>query len=130
VLCVTRSIHWPDKSERAERFLSVASEGLNACDGTAEKVIDQRHCTALPPTIQRIAGSCRRHSAVIDILVSGQGDRIPIAAANQPARGGRSCPCVRRRASYGFVADRTQDGFSTPSGDRVIPILPISAVAL
>jgi hypothetical protein len=46
-----------------------------------------RPTTALPPTIQRIAPRIR------------QGDRIPIAAANQPARGGRSCPCVHRRAS-------------------------------
>src|SRR5262249_2217694 len=57
----TRSIHWPDKSARAERFLSVASH----CVSKRPIWLGEAAwpTTALPPTIQRIAGSCRRRSA-------------------------------------------------------------------
>src|SRR5262249_8757750 len=57
----TRSIHWPDKSARAERFLSVASHCVSKRPIWLGEAA--RPTTALPPTIQRIAGSCRRRSA-------------------------------------------------------------------
>src|SRR5262245_12672100 len=65
----TRSIHWPDKSARAERFLSVASHCVSKRPIWLGEAA--RPTTALPPTIQRIAGSCRKRSAS-DILVSGK----------------------------------------------------------
>src|SRR5262245_853283 len=57
----TRSIHWPDRSARAAKFLGATSHCVSKRPiwlGEAALL-----CAALPPTIQRIAGSWRRRSA-------------------------------------------------------------------
>src|SRR6516162_8925988 len=57
----TRSIHWPDRSARAAKFLGAVSHCVSKRPirlGEAALL-----CAALPPTIQRIAGSWRRRSA-------------------------------------------------------------------
>src|ERR1700730_1213005 len=57
----TRSIHCPERSASAKRFLSAASHCVSKQPiwlGDAAQL-----CDALPPTIQRIAGSWRRRSA-------------------------------------------------------------------
>ena len=53
---------------------------------------------ALPPTIQRIAGSLRSRSASLTSL-SRRAARTPPAATYRPERAGRSCRCARPRAS-------------------------------
>src|SRR3984893_11299055 len=57
----TRSIHCPERSASSKRFLSAASHCVSKRPiwlGDAAQLRD-----ALPPTIQRIAGSWRRRSA-------------------------------------------------------------------
>src|SRR5262245_4504194 len=79
----TRSIHWPDRSARAAKFLGAASHCVSKRPiwlGEAALL-----CAALPPTIHRIAGSCagarrRSHPRI------RQGDRIPTAGTTRPMR--------------------------------------------
>ncbi len=65
-----RSIHWPERSVSANRFLSAVSQRVSKRpiwlgDAAPEMA------AALPPTTQRIAGSCRS-LAVVHVLVAGE----------------------------------------------------------
>src|SRR6516162_2899690 len=144
----TRSIHRPDRSARAAKFLGAASHCVSKRPiwlGEAALL-----CAALPPTIQRIAGSWRRRSAS---FTSSYPARRPNTDCrnNRPMRADHSCHCVRRpehhppsqssrlrrrvrdrratqhRRSPGSRETGASSGGRNPAEQHPIPIHPLGA---
>ena len=91
----TRSIHRPDKSGRAESYVPAVSQRVSKRpiwlgDAAAPEA-------ALPPTIQRIAGSCRRRRA--SLTSSYPASRPNTDCRNNPTSAWR--PFLPVRASAG-----------------------------
>ena len=84
------------KSARKEKFAGAASHCVSKRPTwLGEAALP---CAALPPTIQRIAGSWRGRSASFTPSYPARRPKLT-AATNQPAHGDRSCRCAHRRAS-------------------------------
>src|SRR5262249_18479193 len=94
----TRSIHWPDRWARAAKFLGAASHCVSKPHLTRRS---RAPLAALPPTIQRIAGSWRRRSAS---FTSSYPARRP--NTDLPEQPGQCVPTILATACVGLNITR------------------------